>query len=97
MDSAKYSPRDSIGLQSKHASDMWVRIIGKKGNAQGFAIPKAAMRALGWERGDHLLIYLHNKNAIVVTKLRPEKRPDLIIAARELEAQAEAELDEIKI
>lgn len=62
-----------------------------KGNAVGVTIPQAALRALGWERGQHLLLYLHNNDGILIVRFDPQKRPDLLHVARE----AEAKLDEV--
>lgn len=75
---------------------MWVRKIGRKGNVLGVTLPQEALRALGWERGDHLIIYLHNEGSLLATRFDPEKRPDLLAAARTSEEQAGNKLSTIK-
>lgn len=76
---------------------MWVRKIGKKGNVLGVTLPKPALDSLGWERGDYLVIYLHNNGSLLATRFNPLKRPDLLIAARESEERSDEVVPTIKL
>lgn len=62
----------------------------------GVTLPVAVLRSLGWERGDHLIIYLHNNNSLLIARFDPDKRPDLLAAARESERQESEEIETIK-
>lgn len=75
---------------------MWVRKIGTKGKSKSVVLPKPALDALGWEKGDHLLIYLHNNDALLAIRFDPEKRPDLLHAARVSEELEDVDLPQIK-
>lgn len=76
---------------------MWVRKIGKKGNSEMIVLPTSALKALSWERGDHLILYLHNQEALIVRRFDPLKRPDLIHLIKSAEVATDKKLPVIKV
>jgi len=47
---------------------MWVRRIGQKGTSESVTLPTELMRALGWERGDHVYVQLYGNASVIFTK-----------------------------
>ena len=65
---------------------MWVRKIGRTGDATSVILPPAIRRALGWRRGDFLNIEIVSQDAITMRKVPEQKLTDEIIAAAKPEA-----------
>lgn len=55
---------------------MWVRRIVKHGTAHDVTIPVEVLRALKWERGDHLYIRLHDGGELRIKKFDPARVSD---------------------
>ena len=55
---------------------MWVRKITKQGNVEGVSLPAEAMKALGWEKGNYLIVRMPRGNAILLTKFNPASLSD---------------------
>lgn len=58
---------------------MWVRILGQKGSAEAIVLPPPALRALGWQRGDFLLIRMNSRSELLLTKFNPVQLPDRVL------------------
>lgn len=57
---------------------MWLRRIGHKGNAEAVVIPVSAMRALGWECGDFLIVQMLDAHSLVLSKFKMSDLPDRV-------------------
>lgn len=65
---------------------MWVRKIGRTGDATSVILPPPMLRALGWSRGDHLDLAIIGEGTVVLQKVPESKLTDVIIAAAKPEA-----------
>ena len=63
--------------------DMWVRKIMRLGTSDVVTLPAPALDALGWSKGDMLLVRLHDEHELRITKFNPATAPDRVL--RELE------------
>lgn len=57
---------------------MWVRILGRKGDALAVVIPAAALASFGWEQGDYLYLRMVSRDELVVSKFNPAQVPDAL-------------------
>lgn len=62
---------------------MWVRHIGKKGGSLNVTLPREALVALGWERGDMVCISMYSDSELRVTKCNLATIPDRVCEAME--------------
>jgi len=69
---------------------MWVRKIGVGGNSKSIVLPPQALEALGWEKGDHIVIFMHIKDNLIMHKFDPKLDPGMLHDARKMEADSTA-------
>ena len=62
---------------------MWVRKLGAKGNAEAVSLPSEALEALGWERGDHIVVTMVSPTALRLTKFDGVRASDRALRALE--------------
>ena len=58
---------------------MWVRVLGQRGNATGVVLPPVALRALGWKKGDYLMIDAVDETALTIRRFTPTHVPDRVV------------------
>ena len=64
---------------------IWIRKIGRTGDAISIILPPQLLGALGWHRGDHLEIKVIGDNAITMQRVQEQKLTDEIINAAQPE------------
>lgn len=47
---------------------MWIRKLGVKGNAIAVTLPTEALKALGWEEGEWVIVRVLQNGAILLTR-----------------------------